>query len=220
MHKSLKAVIFDMDGVIADTVEFYYRANKKIADEIGVPFDRELNQKIQGLNRFKTIEIMLGDKNANYTYEEKLKLAERKNRYYLELIKDLNRSHILPGILELLKELKEKRIKTAVASSSSNAKTVLTRLGIMDCFDYIVDIAKIKKGKPNPEIFLTAAQELRVSPNCCAAIEDGEAGLKAIQEAGMFSVAVGAHLASSPAHWHVLSTKEITLKKLIERFEN
>jgi beta-phosphoglucomutase len=166
------------------------------------------------------VEILLGDKAANYTYEEKLRLAERKNEYYLGLIKNLNQSHILPGILDLLRELKEAGIKTGVASSSSNAKTVLERLGIIDCFNHVVDVAKIRKGKPDPEIFLMAARELDVPSECCAAIEDGEAGLQAIQAAGMFSVAIGSHLTMHTADWHVQSTKEITLSELKRRFEN
>jgi beta-phosphoglucomutase len=214
----LQAVIFDMDGVIADTVELYYQANKRTADRMEAPFTRELNQQLQGISRFKTVEYMAGLSGRPFSAGQLAELAEAKNRHYKQLIQQLSLNDVLPGIRELLRELKGSSIKTAVASSSSNAFTVLERLALVDQFDFIVDIKTIQRGKPDPEIFMKAADGLGVPYANCAAIEDGEAGLAGIKRAGMFSVGVGAHEAMKEADWHVPSTGEITLAELLKRY--
>jgi beta-phosphoglucomutase len=216
--EKLEAVIFDLDGVIADTVELYYLAGKRLADEVGVEFDRDLNQRLQGLNRYIGVEMMLGDKLKDYSKEQIRLLGDQKSDYYRELIGTLSVEHLLPGMKELLEELKKAEIKTAIASSSSNAVVVIDKLRINELIDHIVDITKLKKGKPDPEIFVTAAQELQVPEANCVAIEDGEAGLSGILQTDMFAVGVGEHKAMQQADWNVETTKEITLEKLQENF--
>ncbi|UNL84946.1 beta-phosphoglucomutase [Priestia koreensis] len=220
MRRTIEAVIFDLDGVIANTVEFYYIATKKIADEIGVPFTRERNQQLQGLSRGKTVETLISESGKTFSDEQKKTWAIQKNKDYQELIRTMDASSILPGIESLLSELKKSSIKAGIASSSSNAKRVIQYLGIQKHLDHVVDIEKIKNGKPDPEIFLTAAQNLGVSPENCVGIEDGHAGLSAIKTAGMFSIGVGEHKEMEEADWHVKSTAEITLDQILQRFND
>ncbi|MCT8140032.1 beta-phosphoglucomutase [Anaerobacillus sp. CMMVII] len=217
--KRLEAVIFDLDGVIADTVELYYLAGKRLADELEVQYDRGLNQKLQGLNRYTGVEMMLGDKLKEYSREQIRVFGDQKSDYYRELIGTLSAEHILPGMKEFLEELKKAGIKTAIASSSSNAVVVIEKLGISELIDHIVDITKLKKGKPDPEIFVTAAQALQVPEANCVAIEDGEAGLSGILQTDIFAVGVGEHKAMQQANWNVSSTKELTLDTLRKKLE-
>lgn len=215
----IKAVIFDMDGVIADTVDLYYLANKRVADRIGAPFSRELNQKLQGISRLRTVEQIAKLSSLTFSGAEMKKMADEKNDYYKSLIQQLSSKDVLPGIFDLLTELKQQNIKTAVASSSSNARVVLEKLEVMDMFDFVVDVKTIQNGKPHPEIFMKAADELGISYENCIAIEDGEAGLAGIQAAGMFSIGVGEHDAMKKADWHVRSTEEISFPELVKRYK-
>ncbi|MFN7252027.1 MAG: beta-phosphoglucomutase [Anaerobacillus sp.] len=216
--KKLAAVIFDLDGVIANTVELYFEAGKRLADELNVPYSRELNQKLQGLNRYKTVEIMLGDKVNLYSEAEICSHGDLKSEYYRELLETLSEKDVLPGILDFLNEIKEFRIKTALASSSSNADLVLKKLGVEKYIDYVVDIREVKNGKPSPEIFLLAAEGLGIAPHNCAAIEDGEAGLAGIMATEMFSIGVGKHKEMAKANWYIESTTELQLNTLLEKW--
>jgi beta-phosphoglucomutase len=216
--KQLEAIIFDLDGVIANTVELYYVAGKRLADELNVPYSRELNQKLQGLNRYKTVEIMLGDKVNLYSKDEICLFGDRKSEYYRELLETLSEKDIHPGILDFFKEIKKSGIKTALASSSSNACIVLKKLKIEKYIDYVVDIREVKNGKPSPEIFLLAAEGLGVAPSNCTAIEDGEAGLAGIIGTEMFSIGVGNDKEMAKANWHIETTTELQLNTLLEKW--
>ncbi|OEG00139.1 beta-phosphoglucomutase [Vulcanibacillus modesticaldus] len=214
----LEAVIFDLDGVITDTAEYHFLAWKKLADKIGVPFDREFNEKLKGIGRLESLELILNQGNKKLTEQEKLELAKEKNEYYLELIQGITPANLLPGILPLLKELKENGIKIALASASKNAKTVIDKLQIKEYFDYVVDAAKIKKGKPDPEIFMTAAEELNLPYQNCIGIEDAEAGILAIKAAKMMAIGVGKTDSMKEADLIVKDTDELTLELLKQRF--
>lgn len=214
----IEAVIFDLDGVIADTVELYYIATKRVADEIGVPFDRQLNQKLQGMSRQVMVEALLGETAHEWTEEEKRALGDRRGQYYRELIEQLSPSDVLPGMWDLLCDIQRDGVPMALASSSSNARIVVERLGVRPFFDVIVDVKTIARMKPDPEIFLTAAKELYVDPSHCIAIEDGEAGMKAIKQTNMFSVGIGAHLAPLSPDWLVQQTTQLTWGELKKRF--
>lgn len=186
-----KGIIFDLDGVITDTAEYHYLAWKKLADELNIYFDRKINENLKGVSRLESLEIILKNGDKVFSDEEKHYLADKKNDYYKEMIKKITPQDILPGVCNLINNLKEREIKIAVASVSKNAKTVLDNLGLTDAFDYIVDAEKIKNGKPDPEIFLNAADGIKVEPRCCIGIEDSKAGIEAINRAGMLSVGVG-----------------------------
>lgn len=212
----LEAVIFDLDGVITDTSEYHYLAWKKLSDEEGFIFDKSINQHLKGIGRMESLEIILKYNNKKIDLEEKLKLCGCKNDYYKELIENINPGNILFGIPNLLNELKNSKIKLALASVSKNAKKIIKKLEIERYFDCIVDPVLIKKGKPDPEIFYYAADKLNVPYKNCIGIEDAQAGIDAIKEAGIFAVGVGNYLKKTD--WLVSDTKELTYEKLKEKF--
>lgn len=194
-------------------------AGKKLADELNVPYCRNQNQRLQGLNRYKTVEIMLADKACMYSEAEIHLLGDRKSDYYRELIATLSEKDVLPGMINFLKEVNDYRLRTALASSSSNASVVLKKLGVEKYIDFVVDIKQVRRGKPDPDIFLLAAKGLDVAPRNCAAIEDGEVGLAGILETEMFSIGIGPHEEMAKANWHVKSTNELKLNELLEKWE-
>lgn len=191
MIERFKAAIFDLDGVITDTADFHYTAWKKLADELNIPFDRDVNEQLKGVERMASLEIILRGSPAKYTSEQKEQMAKRKNGYYQELLKKMTPDDLLPGAAETLKALRKLGVKTALASASKNAATVIEHLKIGSLFDYIVDVGEIKKNKPDPEIFLNAASHLGIEPRQSFGVEDAAAGIEAIKAAGMFAVGIG-----------------------------
>ena len=187
-----KVFIYDLDGVITDTAEFHFLAWQKLADELGISFDRHFNEQLKGINRMDSLDriLQLDPSAPAFSLEEKEKLATRKNEYYLELIEAINPSHILPGIETLLKANKDANVKIALGSASKNAPAILDKLGLTGFFDYIGDASKEAKGKPDPETFTTAADALGIAYSDCIVLEDSADGVVAITKANMFSVAV------------------------------
>ncbi|ADQ08041.1 beta-phosphoglucomutase [Caldicellulosiruptor hydrothermalis 108] len=187
----IKGVIFDLDGVIVSTDSLHYLAWKKIADKEGIYFDEEINHRLRGVSRIESLNILLEKANRVYTEEEKMRLADEKNNYYIELLKNLTPNDVLPGIIKVLKVLKEKGIKIAIGSSSKNAKVILERIGLLNSFDAISDGNDITRSKPFPDVFLVTAQKLWLKPEHCLVVEDAVAGIKAAKAAGMFAAAIG-----------------------------
>lgn len=220
MQAQFEALIFDLDGVIVDTINLYYQANKMIADETGVHFTHDWNQQIQGISRYETVKQIVRQSDKFYSKEEMHALAEKKNRHYQVLIETLDEKAILPGIFQLIKEAKAAETKLAIASSSSNAMHVLEKIGLQSYFDKVVTSRDVTRGKPDPEIFLTAAKEIGTHPKNCVAIEDGIAGLTAIKQTDMFSIGVGLHEGMEQADWQVASTHELTFKSVNKKFVN
>ncbi|HSW42576.1 MAG TPA: beta-phosphoglucomutase [Patescibacteria group bacterium] len=210
----LRCVIFDLDGVITDTAEHHFRAWQRLAAEASLPFDRELNERLKGISRMESLEIILEHAGRTERLEDKVRLAERKNAYFRELIEAITPADLLPGIGDLLAGLRAQGVKTAIASMSHNVWDVVRRLGIEPLIDLIVDPAKLVKGKPDPEIFLTAAEQLGVRFEDCLGIEDAAAGIAAIKAARMVAVGVGRDLVG--ADWLVPSTAALTCKALEE----
>ena len=213
LRPRLRAVVFDLDGVLTDTAERHYLAWGRLATEEAIPFDRELNERLKGVSRMESLEIIL-DRAGRATDDprERVRLAERKNAYFGELIAGITPHDLLPGMGELLAELRAAGIRTAIASMSHNVYEVVRRLGIEDQVDAIVDPATLVKGKPDPEIFLAAADLLGVRPDDCVGIEDARAGIEAITAAGMAAVGVGVGLPG--AAWTVDDTRLLTLARL------
>lgn len=191
MDRFFQGVIFDLDGVLTDTAEYHYQAWKRLADRLGIHFDREINEKLKGVSRLESLQIILDHGGRQCTPEELERLAAEKNADYVSLIQGITPADLLPGVGNLLKSLKDAGYKLAVASVSKNAAIVIKNLQIENYFDYVADAAKIKKGKPDPEIFLTCATNLGLSPKVCIGVEDAQAGIQAIKAAGMFCVGVG-----------------------------
>ncbi len=188
----IKAVILDLDGVITSTDEYHYQGWKHIADEEKIYFDRQINQRLRGISRMQSLEILLEKSRRTYTSEEKKQLAERKNNYYRELLKkNLTPDETLPGVMDILNALKKKDIKIAIASSSKNTPVILRYIGLADFFDAVVDGNSVSKSKPDPEVFLLAAQKLGIPPEQCLVVENAEAGVEAGLAGGMRVLAVG-----------------------------
>ena len=213
----VKALIFDLDGVITDTARFHFAAWKSLADSLGYTFTEKDNDRLKGVSRMQSFEIILEINGAldKYTEAEKEAFCKKKNDLYVEYISTLTPADVLPGIAELVDEAKAEGLKLAVASVSKNATAVLTSLGIIDKFDYIADAAKITKSKPDPEIFAVCAQSLGIAPENCIGIEDAQAGIEAIKAAGMFSVGINVAVTSVAPDMPLKSTSELSLAKLV-----
>ncbi len=215
---SLKAIIFDLDGVLTDTAKYHYLAWKKLADELGYYFDEDINELLKGVSRLNSFEIILEKNNATdkYTPEEKETLANKKNDYYKEMIEQLTPNDILEGIVPFITKARNNGIKCAVASISKNAPRVLELLKISHLFDYIADAALVKKPKPDPEIFLTCAKALGFKPSECIGIEDAQAGIESIHSAGMLSVGINVTVTSIEPDIVLKSTVELDYNEIVK----
>lgn len=185
------AALFDLDGVIVDTAKYHYLAWKRLANELGFDFTKADNELLKGVSRMRSLEILLEIGGLDLDEAEKVALAAKKNRWYVEYLGQLNESSILPGAKECLVRLREKRVKVALGSASKNAPKILNYLEIADLFDAVIDGNKVSKAKPDPEVFLLGAQALGVDPEDCVVFEDAEAGLQAAKIAGMYAVGIG-----------------------------
>ncbi|MNO51061.1 Alpha,alpha-trehalose phosphorylase [compost metagenome] len=216
LAKRLEAVIFDLDGVITDTAEYHYQAWQALADELGVPFSREKNERLKGVSRMESLDIVLEDSGLSLPEAAKLRLAEQKNDHYREMIGRITPADLLPGIPELLDSLQERGILVGLASASLNAPLILERLGAARWFQAIADPASLRKGKPDPEIFLQAAELLGVTPGNCIGVEDAAAGIAAIKAAGMKAVGIGSPAQLGDADLLLPRTAELSVEKLLE----
>lgn len=191
VSRELKAVIFDLDGVLADTAVLHREAWQQLATEIGAPFDEATAERMRGVDRMGSLEILLERTPRRYSETEKAELAARKNARYAELIERLDPGHLLPGARAAVESVRYAGLKTALASASRNAPQLLERLGITGLFDYVVDANHIARSKPDPEIFLAAAAGLGLAPADCLGVEDAAAGIASIHAAGMAAVGIG-----------------------------
>jgi beta-phosphoglucomutase len=187
----VKACIFDLDGVLVDTAKYHFIAWKKLADELGIGFTEHDNEKLKGVSRMDSLDIILQLGKVTLTQEEKEKLADRKNKWFVDFVNRMTPDEVFPGVVELLSALRKRGIKVALASSSKNAPTVLELLNINHLFDAVVDGTMVKNAKPDPEIFLLASQKVNTSPADCIVFEDAEAGVEAAKRAGMKCVGIG-----------------------------
>ena len=186
----IKAVIFDLDGVIVSADDCHYEAWKKMADEEGIYFDKTINNRLRGVSRMESLEIVLERAEKAYSEDEKLALAERKNGYYKEFITKLTPDDILSGAMNTLEELKANGIKVAIGSSSKNTPVILKQIGLSDYFDAVSDGNNITNSKPDPEVFLKAADMLGIPYGECMIVEDADAGIEAGKRAGMKTLSV------------------------------
>lgn len=204
----IKGIIFDLDGVIVDTAKYHYIAWKNLASDLGIEFTEKENEHLKGVSRIESLEYILNLGNIQMDAEQKQKLAARKNSEYLELIKNLDQDEMLPGVMDWLTSCKERNIRIALGSASKNAKGILEALDLTGWFDAIIDGTSTNKAKPDPEVFLMAADNLALKPDQCVVIEDSLKGLEAAERGGFHSIGIG-----DPK---ILNKTNIVLKDLSE----
>lgn len=204
----MKAIIFDLDGVIVDTAKYHYLAWSNLAKELGFTFTKEDNELLKGVSRVRSLEILLEIGDVKLSQEDFDSYANKKNDEYVKLIKELTPADILPGVKDFILELKNKGYLISLGSASKNAVFILNHLQLTDYFDSIVDGTHVSKAKPDPEVFLTAAKNLGVDPSNCVVFEDAVAGVEAGKNAGMRVIGVG--------NVNILKTADL----IITTFEN
>ncbi|MBW4613232.1 MAG: beta-phosphoglucomutase [Desmonostoc vinosum HA7617-LM4] len=186
---NIKGFIFDLDGVLTDTAEYHYLGWQRLADEEGIPFNRQDNEALRGVSRRASLMRIVGSR--PYSEAQIAEMMERKNSYYVEYIQNMTLQDLLPGAIALLDELRQAGIKIAIGSASKNARTVIEKLGIADKVDAIADGYSVQQPKPAPDLFLYAAKLLELEPQECVVVEDAAAGVEAALAAGMWAIGIG-----------------------------
>lgn len=209
--KQIRAIIFDLDGVICNTDKYHYLAWKKLADRLGIYFDETMNQKLRGVSRMESLEIVLGEKSNEFSDMEKIALAEEKNNIYREYLSTMTSEDLAEETKKTLYALRERGYLLGIGSSSKNTRQILKQLGLESFFDAIADGTQITHSKPNPEVFLLAASLLGVKPEESLVIEDADSGIQAAY-AGSFR-AIGIHTSENQPD------SEISIKRLINLLE-
>lgn len=199
----MKAVIFDLDGVICSTDDFHYLAWKTLADREHIYFDREINNLLRGVSRMASLEIILRKASKTYTQEEKEEMATFKNELYKSYLVKMSPKDLSDDVLYTLKTLKEKGFKIAIGSSSKNTKMILKQLQIIDMFDAISDGTNITHSKPDPEVFLKAAEMLNLDPKECYVVEDAYSGIDAGKAGGFLTFGIGDASKYDKADYHI-----------------
>ena len=198
-----EAFIFDLDGVICHTDDYHYKAWKAVADELNIYFDETINHRLRGVSRMESFEIILERYDGTMSEEEKIHYTTKKNEIYKELLKSMSPSDLSKEVKDTLDALRNRGMELAIGSSSKNAKFILGQLGLLDYFDAISDGNNITKSKPDPEVFLKAAEYINKSPEKCIVVEDAKAGLEAGIAGGFACAAIGDATKSGLANWNL-----------------
>ena len=205
-----KAIIFDLDGVICFTDEYHYLAWKELADELNIPFDRTINERLRGVSRMDSLEIILEKYSGpEFSKDEKEKFAGKKNDIYRKSLENMSEKDLSDEVRDTLNTLRDKGLKLAIGSSSKNTKFILKQIGLEGFFDAISDGTNITRSKPDPEVFLKAAQFLAEEPKDCLVIEDAEAGIDAAASGGFDSAGIGSASDYSKSTYHLGSFSDI-----------
>ncbi|MEX2233032.1 MAG: beta-phosphoglucomutase [Cyclobacteriaceae bacterium] len=212
----IKGCIFDLDGVIVDTAHYHFLAWKRLANELGYNLTESENERLKGVSRMQSLEIILHLAGISLNEEHKEMLARKKNTWFIDYVEQMTPDEIFPGVKQLIRELKSHSIKVGLASSSQNAKTVIRLLRIQDEFEAIVDGNMIRHTKPHPEIFLTTAKKMALDPHACVVIEDAEAGVEAALAAGMKCIGIGSSVLLQKANKIFSRTSDVRLSTLRE----
>ena len=212
----IKACIFDLDGVIVDTAHYHFLAWRRLAREIGIELTLADNERLKGVSRMRSLEIILELGGVTRSEHDKENMANKKNTWFVDYLERMAPEEIFPGVRPLIKNIREMGIKVALASSSKNAKTVIQLLHLHQDFDAVVDGTMITNSKPGPEIFLLAARKLGVDPKDCVVFEDAEAGVEAALAAGMKCVGIGSPIQLRQANKVIAKTGEFQIVELEE----
>ena len=211
--------IFDLDGVITDTAKFHYQAWKALADSLGIPIDETFNETLKGISRMDSLDRILahGHRENAFTPAEKEALAQQKNDHYVQLLEHLTTEDVLPGVVPLLQQAQARQIPCAVASASKNAPLILEKLGVRAYFATIVDPDSLSKGKPDPEIFLAAADSIGVLPQNAIGFEDAQSGIDGLKAAGIYADGLSASQPLIGADMQVSEMTELSVDALLNR---
>ncbi len=204
-----KGIIFDLDGVICSTDEYHYLAWKALADQLGIDFDRQINNRLRGVSRMESLEIVLEKSNKTYSNAEKAQLAEVKNELYRELLGQMSEADLSGEVRDTLNALRKKGLKLAIGSSSKNTPFILERIGLSGFFGAVSDGNNIARSKPDPEVFLKAADMLGLAPADCLVVEDAHAGVEAAVTGGFDCAAMGDARDDDRARWHLNTFSDI-----------
>ena len=202
----IKGCIFDLDGVIVDTAKYHFVAWRKLANDLGFDFTEKDNEKLKGVSRVDSLNLILSWGGINFSDNIKKDLAKKKNDEYLSYITQMNSDEILPGIVDLLDEVKSLGLKIALGSASKNAVAILKQVDLIHYFDTIIDGTSVKNGKPHPEGFLLAASQMEIKPRECIVFEDAKKGVEAALSGGMYCVGIGSKDDLGKAHFVVPNT--------------
>lgn len=214
--RKIEACIFDLDGVIVDTAKYHYIAWRALAEELGFEFTHEDNERLKGVSRMRSLDILLEIGNLQFTEKEKLAMAEKKNDLYVSYIQQMTPDEILPGVQEFLQEIRSEGIRVALGSASKNSPMILEQIHLTHMFDVVVDGNSITEAKPNPEVFLKGAERLGVEPEHCVVFEDAIAGIEAARNAGMYSVGIGDAKTLAMADRVIWGFENFTLENLLQ----
>lgn len=211
----IRGCIFDLDGVLTDTAEYHYQGWQRLADELGIPFDRERNEALRGVSRRRSLELLLAGQ--TYPEEQMVEMMERKNRYYQELLKQVTPDDLLPGVRNLLDAVRAMSMKIALGSASKNAREVVQRLQIESSIDALADGYSVVRPKPAPDLFVYAAGLLHICVNDCVVFEDAKAGVAAAKTAGMYTVGLGPVERVGQADLVFPDLSSVTLTDILQR---
>ena len=210
-----RACIFDLDGVIVDTAKYHYMAWKRLTDDLGIRFTPQDNERLKGVSRMASLEIILEIGGKNCRQQKSRNWQHLKNRWYVDYISKMTPDEILPGTMEFINLLKSKNIKIALGSASRNTPMILDRVGMKGIFDAVADGNSVHKAKPDPEVFLKAAEMTGVEPVRCVVFEDALAGVEAALNAGMICIGIGEKNILKDAHMVIKGLYEMDIDKLI-----
>lgn len=211
---TIKACIFDLDGVIVDTAVYHYKAWKKLANQLGFDITEHQNEQLKGVSRVRSLELILGWGGVTKTDAEQEELAALKNSWYVDMISKMTPAEILPGAKEFLIACRAAGLKTALGSASKNSMMILEKIGLVDLFDAVIDGNKVSKAKPDPEVFLKGAEAVGVAPANCVVFEDAIAGVEAAKNGGMKAVGVGSPDVLTEADMVISGLNEMTIGML------
>jgi beta-phosphoglucomutase len=215
----MKAVIFDLDGVIVSTDHYHYLGWKQLADEYNLNFNQKINDRLRGISRGESLKIILETNRKSVNEEVFREMTDKKNNYYCRLLKELSPEDILPGVGNLFKELREKSVLMGVGSSSRNTPLILEKIGLVDFFDAVVDGNQITRSKPDPQVFVKCAAKMNILPEACLVLEDAQSGIDAAKAGKMVAVGIG-EMPLNHADAMFKNIKEISFQKLLEIFFN
>ncbi|GAB1451587.1 beta-phosphoglucomutase [Draconibacterium sp.] len=214
--KNIKAFIFDLDGVIVDTAKYHYLAWKDLADSLGFDFTEHDNERLKGVSRVRSLEILLEIGQKEFDEQTKTELATRKNNQYVGLISKMTPEEILPGVTNFLQATKDAAIKIVLGSASKNAPLILEKIGLAHLFDAVIDGNKVSNAKPDPEVFLKGAAAVKVDNNQCIVFEDAVAGIEAAKNAEMVAIGVGDPITLASADAVIAGFDGLTVHELLK----